>query len=169
MNMIAHQSYVFLIIKLAAVEILILFLYLLIRLPKTIFVLPNLTISENISLNYITIIYFVILSLIKLLFTVKITLEWAGNVYEIRDDSIIHRKGIFNVKEDIYTLRSLSSVTIEQSIWGKLFNYGTIILYSPIHKTNYYIVNVHDPKKITDTLHDNIEDKKNSEIIRKKT
>jgi len=167
--MIVHQSNLFLIIKLIGIEILILFLYLFIRLPKTIFVLPNLAINENISLNYITIAYFIILSLIKIIFIVKITLEWANNTYEIREDSIIHRKGIFNIKEDIYTLRSLSSVTIEQSIWGKLFNYGTIVLYSPIHKTNYYLINVHNPKKIADTFYDNIEDTQKSEIIRKKS
>jgi uncharacterized membrane protein YdbT with pleckstrin-like domain len=168
LNMIVHQSYVFLILKLIAIEILTLFLYLLIRLPKTIIILPNSSVSENISLNYITIIYFFILSLIQIIFTLKITLEWANNNYEIRDDSIIHRQGIFKIKEDIYTLRNLSSVTIEQSIWGKLFNYGTIILYSPIHKTNYYLINVQNPKKIIQTFYDNIEDTKKSEIIRKK-
>jgi len=166
--MIAHQSHVFLIIKLIAIEILTLFLYLFIRLPKTIIILPNLPIAENISLNYITIIYFIALSLIQLIFIVNITLEWANNIYEVRDDSIIHRQGIFNIKEDIYTLRSLSSVTIEQSIWGKLFNYGTIVLYSPIHKTNYYMINVHNPKKIADTFYDNLEDNKKSEIIRRR-
>ncbi len=114
--MIVHQSYIFLILKLIAIEILTLFLYLLIRLPKTIIILPNSSASENISLSYITIIYFVILSLIKIIFMLKISLEWANNTYEIRDDSIIHRQRIFKIKEDIYTLRNLSSVTIEQSI-----------------------------------------------------
>jgi len=166
--MIAHQSHVFLIIKLIAIEILMLFLYLFIRLPKTLFILPNLELYENVSLSYITIIYFIILSFIKLIFILKITLEWINNVYEIRDDSIIHRQGIFNIKEDIYTLRNLSSVTIEQTILGKLFNYGTIILYSPIHKTNYYMINVHNPKKIADTFYDNLEDNKKSEIIRRR-
>ena len=75
LNMSVHQSYIFLIIKLIAIEILTLFLYLLIRLPKTIIILPNSSVSENISLNYITIIYFVILSLIQIIFKLKITLE----------------------------------------------------------------------------------------------
>jgi uncharacterized membrane protein YdbT with pleckstrin-like domain len=158
----------FLILKLVAIEILTLFLYLLIRLPKTIIILPNSSVSENISLNYITIIYFVILSLIQIIFILKITLEWANNTYEIRDDSITHRQGIFNIKEDIYTLRNLSSVMIEQIIWRKLFNYSTIILYSPIHKVSYYLINVHHPKKITDTFYDNLEDTKKSQIMRRK-
>ncbi len=166
--MIVHQSYIFLIIKLIAIEILTLFLYLFIRLPKTIIILPNSSVSENISLSYITIIYFVILSLIQIIFTLKITLKQANNTYEIRDDSIIHRQGIFKIKEDIYTLRNLSSVTIEQSIWEKLFNYGTIILYSPIHKASYYLINVHHSKKIADTFYDNLEDTKKSQIIRRK-
>ena len=74
LNMIVHQSYVFLILKLITIEILTLFLYLFIRLPKTIIILPNSSVSENISLSYITIIYFIILSLIQIIFILKITL-----------------------------------------------------------------------------------------------
>jgi len=168
MLIIVRESHILLIIRLIGIELITLISYLIIRLPKTLLISTNLEISDKLWLNYVAILYFIILSLIKLILIVKVTLEWANNIYEIREDSIIHHRGILKIKEDIYTLRNLSSVVIEQNIWGKLFNYGTIILYSPIHKSNYHLNNIHNPKKIVNTFYDNIEDKKTSEIIRKK-
>lgn len=111
-----------------------------------------------------------VLSLIELVIVLKVTLGWANNVYEIRDDSIIHRQGIFTLKEDVYTLRNLGSATIQQGFWGKLLNYGTITLSSPILKHEFYLLDVHNPENVAQSFDNNIDDKtKKADTIRNRS
>lgn len=57
--------------------------------------------------------YFIIISVIK----------DKAIVYE---DKVISRRGILGSKEDTITTHSIISVSIDQSILGSLFNFGTI-------------------------------------------
>jgi hypothetical protein len=135
------------------------FLYLIIRIPKTLLLSPLLNLSQNNLLNLGGIIYFSLLSLFELFLVLQVVLNWANEEYEIREGSVIHRKGIFRLREEIFTLRNLASSRISQNFFGKLFNYGTITLSSPLLKQDVYLVNIHDPKKIITSLEDNLEDK----------
>lgn len=167
--MIIRHSHIVLVSKLFAIQILLVFLYLVVRLPK-IALFSRLDNSQNIVLNYISLGYFMVLSLIELILVLKVTLDWANNIYEIRDDSIIHRQGIFTLKEDVYTLRNLGSATLHQSFMGKLLNYGTITISSPILKHEFHLLNVHNPGKIVQSFKDNIGEKtKKADIIRNRS
>jgi len=166
--MIIRQSHIVLIARLIAIELLLAFIYLVVRIPKTIFLSPYFDASQNSLSNFFSLGYFMVLSFVELFLVLQVTLSWANEIYEIREDSILHRNGIFTLKEDVFTLRNLGSSTIQQGFFGKLLNYGTITLSSPVLKREYYLLNIHDPKKVVQSLEDNIEgqfDKQN--IIRK--
>jgi len=60
------------------------------------------------------------------------------------------------MREDAYSLKQISSTTLNQEFLGRLFNYGTIRIYSPILKQDYYLINVHKPNEIIKTLEDEI-------------
>lgn len=156
--MIIRQSHVVLIVRLIGVEILLASIYLLVRIPKTVLISFLSDATQNSTLNFISVGYFIALSLLEMALVLKVALGWANNVYEIRDDSIIHRHGVFTLREDAYTLRNLGSATIQQDFWGKLFNYGTIILSSPILKHEFFLTDIHNPKNIAKTFDDNIAD-----------
>jgi uncharacterized membrane protein YdbT with pleckstrin-like domain len=146
------------------------FLYLIIRIPKSLLLSPLLNSSQNNFLNIGGIIYFSLISLFELFLVLQVVLNWTNEEYEIREGSVIHRKGIFRLREEIFTLRNLASSRISQNFFGKLFNFGTITLSSPLLKQDVYLINIHDPKKIITSLEDNLEDKnlQGGTILRRK-
>lgn len=167
--MVFRQSHVFIIFRLIMLEILLVILYLVVRIPKTFFLRDFLNASQYETLNITGVLYFIALSLSEMFIVFYIVMEWANETYEIREDSIIHRKGVFKLNEEIYSLRNLGSATIQQGLMGKLFNYGTITINSPILKKEFYLYNVQDPKKVVGLFEDNIENEagKSTLILKK--
>lgn len=167
--MVFRQSHVFIIFRLIMLEILLVILYLVVRIPKTFFLRDFLNASQYETLNITGVLYFIALSLSEMFIVFYIVMEWANETYEIREDSIIHRKGVFKLNEEIYSLRNLGSATIQQGLMGKLFNYGTITINSPILKKEFYLYNVQDPKKVVGLFEDNIENEagKSTLIVKK--
>ena len=46
--------------------------------------------------------------------------------FVVTGHELIHRTGLFTIKETIHDLRNIRSVTIQQSLVGKLFHFGSI-------------------------------------------
>lgn len=151
-----HQSHMSLIFRLILFEIILLILYLALRVPKSLFLQGGSDPEFFSDLNWIAIIYFIGLSVFQLIGIVLITLNWVSETYLIKENIIIHRKGLFNTTENTYSLQSLGSTTILQGILGKLLNYGTIKIYSPILKREFYLVNVHNPQQKVKLLEDEL-------------
>lgn len=59
---------------------------------------------------------------------VYIVLQWATTIYYISGNHLISRKGIFHIKEDVYEFKTIRSLEIEQSILGRIFHYGNVVL-----------------------------------------
>jgi hypothetical protein len=169
-KMVFRQSHIILVIKLLSIEILLVFLYLVIRIPKSLLLSPYLDSSQNTFLTIAGIVYFSLLSLFELILVLQVVLRWANEEYEIREGSIIHRHGIFRLKEETFTLRNLASCRVSQNFFGKLFNFGTVTLSNPLLKRDLYLLNVHDPKKIVSSLEDDLEnqDVRGGTIIRRR-
>jgi membrane protein YdbS with pleckstrin-like domain len=161
---IFRQSYIVLLSKLVIGEILMISLYLFVNIPKSILIsIPQ--ISEIIS-NYfwISVTYFFVLSILEIIMVSLIVLQWANEEYEIKDGMVYHRRGVFSRSEDVYTLKNLGSVNLMQNFWARLFNFGSVKLYSPILKQEFYIINVHNPKYVVSLIKQE-EDRDNSQII----
>ena len=58
----------------------------------------------------------------------SIVLIWVGNTHTITGSHIVERRGILNIKEQMFDLKNIRSVTTEQGWFGKLFHYGNIII-----------------------------------------
>lgn len=145
-----------LIIRLLVLELIIVFLYLLIRIPKSFVFFVNFDPSIFSQVYWLGTLYFLFLSLAELILVCIIVLNWANEVWEIRQGILFHRRGIFKLIEDTYSLKNIGSVTISQSFLGRLLNYGTIVVYSPILKQEFFITNIENPKKFVKTLEDEI-------------
>ncbi len=163
-----RQSHYILVFRLILIEIILAGLYLVIRIPKTYLLSPSVSSSSSDFLNAAGFIYFLFLSLIELFLVVHTVLRWANEIYVVRGDSILHRRGIFTMKEDNITLQNMGSATIEQGILGKMLHYGTISVYSPVLKQEFKIENIPHPEQLVQTLYGQMESQseKNS-IIRK--
>lgn len=64
----------------------------------------------------------------EIIFIVYIALSWTNNMYFLTEKHIIQRKGILHVEEDIFHFNNIRSISINQSIFGKIFRYGDIML-----------------------------------------
>lgn len=149
-----RQSIVFLFTKLIALDILATFVALIFFSPLT-FPLPTEVKTQIISYN---IWYFGFLLLVKILLTLFIVLEWLNEYYEITPTKIFHRRGIIWRKEDVNDISGdrssrITAIGIQQSILGRVFNYGTLFFYDRGVYKYYYMHYIHNPLRYLEILH----------------
>ena len=53
------------------------------------------------------------------------------SVIEFYPDKIVTKRGFFNVKKTEAAFESIGTVTIQQTFWGRIFNYGTVLVDGP--------------------------------------
>ncbi len=65
-------------------------------------------------------------SVIQFIWINSSIIRWATQSFVISGHELIHRTGLFTIKETIHDLRNIRSVTIKQSLLGKMFHFGSI-------------------------------------------
>ena len=143
-------SIVFLLLKLIALDILatvgVLFFFGVLSIEQ----LPHETwwfiFSNNVG-------FFITLATVKILLTLFVVLQWLNEYYEITPTSILYRRGILWRRDDTYNLAKVNALGIQQGIFGKIFNYGTIFFYD-VGVFKYYNLNyIHNPLRYLNILH----------------
>lgn len=91
-------------------------------------------------------------SVSKLILVVYLIYQWLTEYYEIRPDMVVHRKGFFFQKEEKCPLKYVREIEFEQSLAGRILNYGTINLFDwqTEHKHDLYMI--HNPRKYLSLL-----------------
>lgn len=74
-----------------------------------------------------------------------IVLQWIKTTYVIRPQAITEHRGIITVTEKDYSTERIESVIVQQSIWGKIFNYGTIVVFNPVLKEDLQLIDIPHP------------------------
>lgn len=85
--------------------------------------------------------------ILKILFTIYIIVDWLDEYYEISETEIGHRKGTFIKHSENVKLEHLTSLRMEQGFLGKMFNYGTIQVHDWFRGRDYFLYQIHNPKK----------------------
>lgn len=147
---IARPSAVILISRLIIVEIGALLVYSLVKIPQIIFSLELGTLLQ--TTNLISWLLILLLSIGQMVIVTMTVLAWANEYYMIRSGSIIHHLGVFKTVEEEYSLRNIEALTLEQSFWQKMYNYGTIHFFSPVLKQEYFLTNISNPKQTRDLI-----------------
>ncbi len=77
-----------------------------------------------------------------------ITLGWKNHVYYISDTYLQENRGIFTLTEKNYDLKNVRDISLRQGVFGRLFNYGDIIIEStaPDFHEVISIIGAPDPK-----------------------
>lgn len=67
---------------------------------------------------------------IQLFLILDITLSWSNSIYYIHSNGkhLIKRAGVINIKEDVYEIDTVRSITVDQSWMGRIFHYGDLLL-----------------------------------------
>jgi len=93
-----------------------------------------------------------IIFLVNIAVVVYILLRWESEYVELTSDSLIKHKGILNKTEQKYACNFVEAITLNQSLMGILFNYGTIELYDPALKEQIYLTNIANPKRYREII-----------------
>lgn len=141
----------------SSVSILVLRLFLILFLIDTLyssltfflFRLPSLQDWHYELIGVLFITHF-LKNLLSVFFVLKIVLTWVSTIYYVTDKYIMKHEGIFSLREKIYDLKHVLSVTVQQDMIAKIFNYGDIhIRTSGLGSTteDIYITGVSNPEK----------------------
>ena len=148
-------------------ELLFVVFYLVFRLPKFVF-FEFVTLEAFYNLSVLSLIVFGVVSLLQLVITMLVTLSWTNEYYVIRSADILHRRGLFNLKEETYSLKNVASFTVEQNFIGRIFNFGSIKFYSPVLKQEYFLNNITNPIKLKETIEETVDSIQNGSSEKKK-
>jgi uncharacterized membrane protein YdbT with pleckstrin-like domain len=80
----------------------------------------------------------------------RLIVIWANELYYLNGGHIICREGLFTMREKIYECKNIRSISVYQSLLGRLFNYGNLkvqITASGGYNEEFHILNVSDPKR----------------------
>lgn len=160
-----RQSIFFLHLRLVTIEILAA-LGLVIFL--TIFFSPQVSqrLGENILVLNIPI--FITMLTIKSFFTVYVIVSWLNQYYEIKPNEIVLKKGLIFKKEKRFLLIHLGSVEMEQGVFGRIFNFGTLKLFNWTSEKYEYLYLIHNPFKYQKILEELLPDADKSESVVRK-
>lgn len=138
-----RQSPVFLVSRIITVEVLILIVHFALRYTlEQVFILLGFPFSVQTLF-----IEAVIIQIVNLYFLVVVVLSWVNEYYILNPKEVVIKKGILSSRSTTYEFANLQSMTVRQSFWGRIFNYGTIKLYNPVLRADVYLTNISNPEK----------------------
>lgn len=142
--LLIRGSTVVLIFKLIMMRIIFVFVRLLLRIP-----LPYLGFSpETLEMLYEWDSFVIVaLAIIEITIVIYIAIQWVHEYYEIHPKEIRHNKGFLFQKQEIYNCEHIQLFDLDQSMMGKLFDFGTIMLYSPALEDKIHIMNISRPAR----------------------
>ncbi len=94
-------------------------------------------------------------NIFSLYLVIMVVLSWISRVYFLTDKQLISRDGIINIKEKIYDLKIIRSVTVDQGLFGKLFNYGDITITTSAsggYNDEISLISISQPEKYREVL-----------------
>lgn len=95
-----------------------------------------------------------LLFVITILWMTYLIFMWRNEYYKVEKKGIVHRKGVLYRRERSYSCSNVESITLRQDLIGKIFRYGTIVLYDPALKKKIYLRNITRPVRSVAVLKD---------------
>jgi uncharacterized membrane protein YdbT with pleckstrin-like domain len=115
--------------------------------------LPNERIVAEARLSMLPAILSVLWSwLLFFIPTLWIALRLARTELAITDRRVIEKSGVLSVTTAEATLDKVQSVSFRQGIFGKIFNYGTVVIQTAAKMGAEGLRGIKNPKQIRDTI-----------------
>ncbi len=89
-------------------------------------------------------------TILQIYLLVQIVLKWAGQTYFIHNEHLVKREGIMTITEKSYDLKNIRAVTIHQSIIGKFFHFGDVVVETSAsggYMERFVIIGISNPQK----------------------
>lgn len=137
-----RTSLILLLIQLSALQLILGSASLLSRYP--LIAIAD-TIEPVMSAGFLYAVLTIGFQFINLIFVIWMVLTWAQTTFIIRPKEIVIHRGIWRITENAYSTERIEEVDVDQSFWGRLFNYGTLRVYNPMLKVDLLLSNIPDP------------------------
>lgn len=145
-----RRSRVILIGKIIVAQIVILAFLMVARTLMTIIgINPRPSLTEFISVKLIVVGTIQILDLYLVL---SVILKWASEYYVLVDNTVYIHRGIFKKHQIAYSIERAESVSVQQSIFGTMFDYGTVVIFSPTLYKTLFLTNIDKPKHFANII-----------------
>lgn len=99
-------------------------------------------------------LFFIILAGLKIYLTIFIILTWLNEYYEITPREVIHKRGLIWRKVERYEFDYVRYVNLDQGIFGRMFNFGTISLVDIRKNIFMHMYQIHNPHKYIHIIKD---------------
>lgn len=121
-----RSSAALLVIKLALVVVLFDTIYSLIFYFLNIFFHTPIEWHHTISIWMLLLVFAKILAEVG--FLVYTVISWMNTTYQIERGHLVVKRGLFHTVEDVYELKTIRAVEVDQTLFGKIFHFGDVIL-----------------------------------------
>lgn len=157
-NLIIRKSAAILFIRLIAFELLAGLLYLALRVVLRFLDIQLDTELSSDPLSLIKSIFFVAIEMGVAAFVI---LQWTNNYYILTPFEIKYATGIISKREMNYSIKNLQSVSFEQGLIGRVFNFGNVKAFSPALQKELFLTEVSSPSKLVENIKDVLEEGNN--------
>lgn len=87
----------------------------------------------------------ILILIIEIAYAIIKTLHWTHETFKIRYDEIIHQRGLFSINKQHYALKNMEHIFCKQTVFGRIFDYGDIVLQGRFLKEPVILKGILDP------------------------
>ena len=110
----------------------------------------------NLALTRYTAIAFFVVILFIIIYIIWQLIGWYSKEYIITQSRIIVKSGVLSTKKNYMPYASIQDINTSQSILGKVFNVGSIYLFSAYDNNQMELSAISNPSEIEDVIFSNV-------------
>jgi len=99
-------------------------------------------------------IFYLVTSAVGILTAAVMFLYWRSTVYILTSKRVENKVGIFGSREEEISHDDIQAIDVHQSILGKVFNFGTVMIKAAGASREVDFTNVTSPKQIANRIED---------------
>lgn len=154
-NLIIRKSEVVLLMRIVVFELLAGLLYILLRIGLR---LVDIQLDTDFSLDPVSLLKSLIFVALEIAVVGLAIIQWIRNYYILTPFEIKYVTGILSKKETSYSIKNLQSVSYEQGLIGRVFNYGNVKAFSPALQKELILTEISSPHLVAENVKDVLEE-----------
>ena len=110
----------------------------------------------KLSLTRYTAIAFFVIILIIIIYIIWQLIGWYSLEYTFTESKVIIKSGVLSTKRNYMPYATIQDVNTSQSFLAKIFNVGSVSLFSAYDNNQFVLANIPDPSKVEDIVFSNM-------------
>lgn len=144
-----RESRFFLMTRIFFLEVIMGLMHVFFRLIFNLTGLLTQNVVEGISFYVLTIFFIQIVNAVLLVYLI---FKWMNKYYIINLKEVTIHEGLFKKRQASYSLATVDHIILNQGIFARLLNFGTIRLFDSANQQHINIVGIADPANYLQTI-----------------